>query len=68
MSLLAVLQHFLERNSKTPLDISLEQRKIALNDIRESLEILLINMSGNNCSLVEADQISKLLHGWVKIQ
>ena len=68
MPLLAVLRHFWERNSKTPLDISLEQKKNALNNVRESLEVLLINMSGNKCSLLEADQISKLLHGWVKIQ
>ena len=51
----------------TPLDISLEQKKNALNNVRKSLEVLLINMSYNKCSLLEADQISKLLHGWVRI-
>ena len=67
MSLLAVLKQFWERNSKTPLDISFKQKKNALNNVRENLEVLLINMSGNKCSLLEADQISKSLHGWVKI-
>ena len=67
MSLLAVLQHLWERNSKTPLDISLEQKKNALNNVCKSLEVLLINMSYNKCSLLEADQISKSLHGWVEI-
>ena len=67
MSLLAVLKHFWERNSKTPLDIPLEQKKNALNNVHESLEVLSISKSGSECSLLEADQISKSLHGWLKI-
>ena len=55
MSLLAILKHFWERNSKTPLDISLEQKKNALNNVCESLEVSLINMSDNRCSLLEAE-------------
>ena len=68
MSLPAVLRHFWERNFKTLLDISLKQKKNALNNVCESSEVSLINMSDNKCSLLEADQISKSLHGWVKIK
>ena len=52
----------------TPLGISLEQKKNALNNVCEGLEVLLFNMFGNKCSLLEADQISESLRGWVKIQ
>ena len=38
------------------------------NNVRESQEVLLINVSDNKCSLLEADYISKSHHSWVKIQ